>query len=306
MTQQLFRANGILDIKAVQKMIVTFVALGSLGSGVLIDLALMFKRFNLIEPEKLARENVERHVLGYPWVGKPKVLGMRQALIDKGVDPKSIRTYEKKVEDVFDHIGDTNLLIVSIDVPTARMAVNDWAVKHNIPAIYGGFYPNGTGGDVIVVPNPKNECLRCADHHQGLDTYKGAPASYHDSSNLNLIMGLKAVPALRAPISAIASDMAQIALSMINEKGGEKPHILIHAMNSWETVFSLRDSPLMSALALYISKQSLLGLLPTMRLIPAKTKGMWDLQIKREMKSCAFKRWDKCPNHSAGFSADEI
>lgn len=304
----LFRASGVLQLDVIQARKLVILGLGSLGSLTAGNLPYPWREIALIDPETLEVDNIERHLLGQGELGQPKAEGVRRWLIDRGMDPHTIVSHVGNAQDFLDLHTDADLLIVSVDNRRARDDINAWAVEHNIPAIYGGIYPKGTGGDVMVVPNPRAVCNLCAEYRMGSMDYKGKPTEDYGVNLAELVDtrgDVHAVPALRWAISSIAADMADIALDILTKGGEVKPHVLVHA-HHWEPVLVLRPgSAVLNTLASFIASLPAMGLLGTMKL-GKLSDGTYHLLVQRGIVSLRLERWNRCSLHAGSILSEDI
>jgi hypothetical protein len=291
----LHRAGGLLEREAVEAKKLVFLGLGSLGSLTLANLAYPWREIVLVDPETLEPENVERHLLGRRFLGRPKVEGAADYLIDKGVCADSIRVYQDRAQEVLDEHTDADLAIVNIDERGACYHVNTWCFEHNIPALYGGVYPRGTGGEVIVITDARDICYQCAAHKMGRDTYEGI-----DVKNYGLEEPKKedaGLPALHFAISSTAADMADFALEILS--GGAPPRqVFVRAHSTWEPILKLGSGAELTALTTYILSNTRLGLIANMKLDEMEDE--YALKATRSLFSLVLERWDECPTHEEG------
>lgn len=299
----LYRTDNLLDLKRLQNTSIAFLGLGSLGSLVTSLLAYPWKKIVLIDPEKLEDSNVERHLLGYSQIGKYKVDGVKEWLVDRNVDPGRVVTITDMAKELGALVG-VDILVVSIDDPDARYPINQFAVNNNIPAVYGGVYPMGTGGQTVIVPTPREICFYCAEKMLGVLDYQGkAPGGDYgvDPMALGKRNKLTAVPALKYSIAAVASDMALAVMDIFNKVA--EPQILIHAQ-VWEDVLNVRPGKNLSQIAGYITSIPEMGLVSSMKLVPNDTGCvLWMKQGKLGIK---LKRWNACTAHGSSFTPDQI
>src|SRR3989339_606173 len=239
---KLYRAENLLDLETVKKSTIAFLGFGSLGSLTASLLAYPWGRIILIDPEKLEADNVERHLLGYSQVGKPKVQGGREWLIDRGVEAKRVLAIASDASKETDALAQASILVVSIDDPESCYKINQLSVNQGIPAVYGGIYPMGTGGQTVILPRPEEECYLCSEKKMGALDYKGKlpTASYgvDPTTLVNSAGKVTAVPALKYSIGAVASDMAAAVMAILS--GTAEPEILIHAQ-TWEGIINVRQ-----------------------------------------------------------------
>lgn len=301
---KLFRAENLIDLSVVGKTTIAIAGAGSLGSLVTSLLAYPWGKIILIDPDKLEDKNVERHLLGYSQLGKYKAQAMAEWLIDRGVDPRRIVAITDMRQEM-EALKSANIIVVSIDNPAACYEINQLAVNLNIPAVYGGVYPMGTGGQTVVVPTPKEMCYFCAEKQTGVLEYKGKKADGDYGVDPMKLVGdagtLTAVPALKYAISAIASDMAAAVMDILS--GVAEPEILIHAQ-SWEGILNLRSGKELNALSSFVTALSGLGVVSNMKL--EAQSGGYVFSMKQGKMALKLKRWQVCPAHSCNTSAEDI
>ena len=300
----LFRTTGVLDPEQVRSKKIVFLGLGSLGSLAVSNLAYPWRKIVLVDPETLDEHNVERHLLGRSSLGKSKAQEIADWLVDRGLNRDQIEAHDAYAEKVLPDHTDADLVVVNVDIRQVSDNINAWCYENNIPAVYGGIYPLGTGGETIVIREPRDICYLCAAHFMGRG-YEGHlnadygldPREQEDQQD-----NLKAVPALRWAISSVASDMADLSLEIL--KGGTpESQVLVHA-HAWEPVLNLGSGKELNALTGFILNQSKLGLVPNMKLI--KNDRRYQVETTRSVLSLQLKRWEDCPMHSSLVSADEI
>ena len=91
-------------------------------------------RFTLVDPDALVLENVGRHMLSRPDVGKPKVLGVKRMIEE--VNP---RAEVEAARGKFDGLVQTpDLIIAATDSFACESMINDYSLRKNVPAVYGG------------------------------------------------------------------------------------------------------------------------------------------------------------------------
>lgn len=299
-----YRTGNLLPLEVVENTTVAILGLGSLGSLVASLVAYPWKKIILIDPEKLENDNVERHLLGYSSVGRYKVDAMKDWLIDRGLDAKRIETVTDMSLEL-EALSHADILIVSIDDPKSCYEVNQVALNSNIPAIYGGIYPMGTGGQTVVIPTPGDFCYLCTEKMLGVFDYKGKDPNgdygVDPMALVNSVGKLTAVPSLKYSIAAVASDMASSVMDIL--QGVAEPEILISAQ-TWEPIVNLRSSKDIASVTGLIMAMPELGLIPNMKLMQNDKK--YQLGIKKSKMSLKIKRWDACPAHGSNISADEI
>jgi molybdopterin/thiamine biosynthesis adenylyltransferase len=304
---QLFRAAGIMDLDAVTQKKIMIVGLGSLGSLAASNLVYPWRQIVLVEPEILSIENVERHLLGRSQVGRNKAQGVRDFLIDKGLDPESIVVEESFVEPVLQKHSDVDLVLVAIDRPKSSLRINSWAIENDIPVLYGGIYPKGTGGDIYVIPTPREVCYECAALKMGsMETRESVPLQInYDVTPADLLNdeGVpKAVPALHGAVAGMAVQMANLALDLVS---GVKvvPQIFVMA-NTWEPIINVGSS-ILHEVSCIISKQAEMGIVPYWRF--SRVGGQYVLVMNRTNVALSLGLHTLCSKHlTTSVSADDI
>jgi molybdopterin/thiamine biosynthesis adenylyltransferase len=212
------RAEGLLDEVALKKTHIGFVGLGSGGSAGLDLLRYPFGRIDLIDPDKLAKENVVRHVLTARDVGRFKVEAMREAMIDRNISASTIFAHAARVEDVLHKIPKPDILVVGIDDPVSQAFVNSWCVENGVFALYPGVYAKGVGGQIIVVPTPRDLCQQCAVVMMGMPAAERptGPSNYGVDIDAQTEKKVKAIPCLSWAITSIATEVARYVVSLLN------------------------------------------------------------------------------------------
>ena len=307
---QLFRVSGILELEKIQKAKVLFLGLGSLGSLAIANLAFPFSQIVLVDPDDLEDANVERHLLGMDWIGKPKVNGVKDWLLQRGLRPENILIHQGRAEEVLEQHADADLVIVSIDKRRSRKNINAFCHSNNIQALYGGVYPNGTAGQVVVVPKPQDACFVCAEFRMGIknDTQDHPLAHDYgiDPTTLSDEDGeLRAVPALRASISSIADNLAHFALQLLGGKDVES-QVHVQSFGHWESILTLDPGHTLDLVGYFTEYLPNLGLVPHFTLEPMEGGEAFTLNIRHTGLSLQLKQWKSCPLHSRAVSMDDI
>ncbi len=302
----LYRADGLIDLEKVQSRTIVFAGLGSLGSGAASALAYPFGRIHLADPDVLAVHNVERHVLGMSDVGRPKVEAMRDYLVNRGLEASLVRTFQgpAQSEALLGDCPDDTIVVASVDGYAARAAINAVCQARNFPVVFGGVYPKGSGGDIAILPQPATTCYLCSgwltmpvySGHQGRD-YGIDPTDVAASATR------PAIPALKAPVLAIAADMAMAVLGII--AGSQQEARLVRHVHDWEAVYEFDEQPdPRQRVGRFISAMGDMGFDPGMRLNRHEKGFTWE--ISRGMVTFVLSTWSGCPLHSPKMSAEDI
>lgn len=300
---RLYRTTGLLDLKQADRRKIVFVGMGSLGSHILSNLSYPWGKIVLIDDEPLAEENIERHILGLNWKGKPKVYGMGHWLQDRGVEAKRIILHYERVEDVLLRHQDADLVIVTTGSATRACEY----VNRNVdcPVLYSIVYPFGAGGEVTAVTNPRDICYICAEQMLGRWNNPEASNPNYGVAELASRGPLHAVPILRWPINQVAAQCARLALDIL-QRGDVKPHVLVQA-NSWQKILSVQSrSRAYYALASMVFAQRRLGLIRHFKL--DRNGGRFELKVRNSQVALPLSRWSSCPLHPTkkSYSLEEI
>ncbi len=255
----------------------------------------------MIDPGVLEIENIERHLLGKFWIGKPKVEGVKAWLVDHGMDGTRITTHVDSVQTALGFHQDADLVISAIDTRRDRDAVNEWCFSFNKPAIYCGIYPKGVGGHVFVVPHPHDACYMCAELVMGGQYEEKLPLSY--GIELSPDFSTFVVPALSWAIHSLSADTVGFALAYLQQHDVE-PQIYIKIHTPWQDVLYFCDKQTTAAMNGYVELQKTMGLINTVRMI--ESNGEHALQIRRSTIALRLEQSQVCPFHSRAISLDNI
>lgn len=285
------RAEGLLDEAALNNTHIVFVGLGSGGSAGLDLLRYQFRRIDLIDPDKLAKENVVRHVLTARDIGRYKVEAMREAMTHRNISPSTMFAHAARVEDVLHKIPKPDILVVGIDDPVSQAFVNSWCVENGVFALYPGVYAKGVGGQIIVVPTPKDLCQQCAVVMMGMPAAERptGPSNYGVDINALTEKKVKAVPCLSWAITSIASEVARYVVQFINGVPIE-PQVFVRIHESAEVIRLSQE--VLPAMSDFIVSQSAMGLMPLFTMGQNGT-----LVLHRGSITHPNKRWHRCPHH---------
>lgn len=161
---------------------IAVVGLGSGGSAI-ADMAARSGsgRITLIDPEKFAAENVGRHMLTALDVGKPKVEAMRDRIL--AINPEcrvdalpcrfSPRIFESPrmwafgpdgckpqgTSAMVDRMPD--VIVSCVDSFNCESSINEFSLRHGIPAVYGGVWGAAAVGEILFVIPDKTPCYEC-------------------------------------------------------------------------------------------------------------------------------------------------
>ncbi|MBF6074803.1 ThiF family adenylyltransferase [Nocardia beijingensis] len=192
---------------------VLIVGLGSGGSQTAEALArASVERFTLIDPDRVAPENLSRSVYDLADVGSAKTEALASHL--RAINPAvTVDTRTAALSDVPDDelltmIRDCDLVIAATDDPKAQRELDHRAWTLGVPAVFGGVYARGRAGEVVFTVPGITRCYRCAAaNRQGRE---------RGSAGLDYGTGqLIAEPALGADISHIVTASVKIAIGLL-------------------------------------------------------------------------------------------
>lgn len=136
------------------------VGAGSLGSTAIDILARTgVGSLTLIDPEDFAEENVGRHVLTNESVGKPKVDELARHIAR--INPDCRVTALKERFDPSLLTTRPDLIVSTADSFQAASLVNGYALRENVPAVFGGVWGEASVAEIIHVIPGKTPCYEC-------------------------------------------------------------------------------------------------------------------------------------------------
>lgn len=167
-------------------------------------------RFTLIDPDLLVLENLGRHILSRGDMGTPKVVGVKRMIED--VNPAA------RVEAVCEKFKDLpekpDLLVAATDSFACDSLVNDYALREDIPAIYGGCWGEASVGEILYVIPGRTPCYEC---FAGFRRNVEIPADARKYTDPDFdATKLPGQAGLWANILIIAGVMFQVALGLLD------------------------------------------------------------------------------------------
>ncbi|HKS75084.1 MAG TPA: ThiF family adenylyltransferase [Terriglobales bacterium] len=139
---------------------IAMVGAGSIG-GALFDILVHTgaASFSVIDPEDFAAENVGRHVLTASSVAKPKVEELARHAQSINPDCK-VRAIKEKFDPAL-LATPPDLIISTADSFQAASLVNGFALRHKIPAVFGGVWGEASVAEIMYVIPGKTPCYEC-------------------------------------------------------------------------------------------------------------------------------------------------
>jgi molybdopterin/thiamine biosynthesis adenylyltransferase len=122
-------------------------------------------RFTLVDPDVLALQNVGRHMLSRPDVGKPKVEGLKEKILELNPRAQVHAIFGKfqELEEKPDRKPEDkpDLIVAGTDSFACEAAVNDYALRAEVPAVYCGCWGEASVGEILYVVPGKTPCYQC-------------------------------------------------------------------------------------------------------------------------------------------------
>jgi molybdopterin/thiamine biosynthesis adenylyltransferase len=137
---------------------VAIVGCGSGGGAIaLMNARAGIGKCTIVDHDTLSPENIGRHMLSRGDVGKPKVHGLRSKILE--LNPQvQVNAIFGKFQDLEER---PDLIIAATDSFACEAAVNSYALRAEIPAIYCGCWGEASVGEVLYVVPGKTACYQC-------------------------------------------------------------------------------------------------------------------------------------------------
>jgi len=183
------------------------------GGSALTDMAAKsgIGRFTLVDPDVLALENIGRHLLSRADVGKPKALALKRHIEDlnPGAEVEAICG---KFEDL---ARKPDLVVAATDSFACESTINDYSLRENVPAVYGGCWGEASVGEILYVVPGRTPCYECyAGFRRNEIEIPADPRKYTDPDFDSTKVPGQA--GLWANILIITGVMFQIALGLLD------------------------------------------------------------------------------------------
>jgi len=218
------RVATVIDPRAIQSKRVVIVGQGSGGSMMTEELGRLGARLLLVDRpgETLGVHNLVRHLLGADSLGKEKHTAMTEHLLrmnpalqveSAGFDVvRQLDAFRERVRQF-----EPDLMLCATDAEDAKFAVDMLGHELSIPAVGGGVYDGGVGGEVYATA-PGSACYGCIfEKLQGHSrTLYAAPSADYTSPHRP---EHPATVALRLDIFLIASLCVRKALQCLLSPG---------------------------------------------------------------------------------------
>ncbi|MBN6054356.1 ThiF family adenylyltransferase, partial [Nonomuraea sp. RK-328] len=177
-------------------------------------------RLTVVDPERVAPENLGRSPYTVGDVGRPKVSALASRLT--AINPElAVRGERSSVQaldprELAGTLRGGDLLVAATDDNRAQRRLDHLAYWTGVPAIFPGLYRGAAGGEVIMT-YPGSACWGCATagvRDLSADTALAQPTNYGTGR-------LLAEPGLVVDIQHVSAAAAKIALALLHRPGGE-------------------------------------------------------------------------------------
>lgn len=212
------------SLKILQDATVAVMGNGSGGGKVALDLARAgVGHLVLCDPGILAAHNLARHLGTVDDLGKPKVeVVARQVLVR--VPSVQIDTYQVDLfsnhplvdpEKIFKKLS---MVIGATDRTAVQLAINEWAWRIQVPAVFGGCYESAWGGEVFfTLPGKGTPCLACI---RGVISAPVLPAGSFEYSSARSLDDYRGEPGLSSAVDFITDVESQVSLAVLLRETG--------------------------------------------------------------------------------------
>jgi molybdopterin/thiamine biosynthesis adenylyltransferase len=162
------RVEPLVNLKALAARHVLLVGLGSGGSTVALELAKGgIGRFTLVDPDALEEQNVARHESDDRYLGWNKAEAVADLIVRRNPEAR----IEVVAEDAFalggrlvEAVRSTDLVAACTDAEGPKHLLNRLSTTERVPAVYGGVYAGGVGGEVIRCSGGfEDPCYACVN-----------------------------------------------------------------------------------------------------------------------------------------------
>lgn len=213
------RIDGLIDTEYLEEKSVTIVGLGTGGSRCAVELAKCgVGEFKLVDYDRLETHNITRHVCGIDDIGRLKTNAVADAIHEKNplaeISTHTLDVVEQS-EAFANVLEGTDLVVVGTDNELSKLTANELCLEASVPAIYGGAYERGFGGDVVRVVPGETACYDCVLGHlqEDLD-YSGTSAAI-DYSEEEDPTEVSAEPGLSTDVGFISLLQTKFALATL-------------------------------------------------------------------------------------------
>jgi len=160
------RLAGVIDVDALRDRHVVVVGVGSGGSTVALELAKAgVGRFTLIDPDTIEETNLIRHECDDRYLGWNKAEAVADLIAHRNphahVDAIAADAFDPSIR-IEARIADAALVAACTDAERPKHQLNRACLEAAVPAVYGGVYEGGVGGEIVRVrPGADEACYAC-------------------------------------------------------------------------------------------------------------------------------------------------
>lgn len=139
---------------------------GAIGGHIAFELARSgIGELTLVDPQALTRDNLFRHVLGQPHLGKPKAEAIRDELISLLPFVK-VTAIPNRLEEALAcgavRLAEFDVVVMATGNPTLEMAVDrEVQAEPDLVAVYAWVEPLGLGGHAVRTVGGQPGCVEC-------------------------------------------------------------------------------------------------------------------------------------------------
>ncbi len=205
------RIQGVIDTGYLMDKIVVVVGLGSggsLGARELVKSGV--GNFRLVDFDRLETHNITRHACSFDDIGRLKTLAVKDLLI-RNNPYVHVETFEINIleePDTFRNIvKGADLIFAATDGEVSKLFINRVSLEEGIPAVYGGVYERGFGGEIIRVIPGETACYGCVPPDM-----TPVPEKIIDYSAITDPTQMKAEPGLGLDVASVVLLQAKYAL----------------------------------------------------------------------------------------------
>jgi sulfur-carrier protein adenylyltransferase/sulfurtransferase len=152
---------------------VAILGCGAIGAPIALKLAQAgVGEFHLVDPDELVGANVGRHPLGVPYVGQPKVAGLRDLITRNYPHVRACESYAKKWEQVVIEnpklLRSCDLIVSAMGDWTPEGALNEWhlAERRQMKIVYGWTEAHACAGHAVAIGR-EGGCFACGFGNDG-------------------------------------------------------------------------------------------------------------------------------------------
>lgn len=220
------RLEPIVDLDVLAASRVLVVGLGSGGSTVALELAKAgVGGFALVDPDQLEEGNLIRHECDDRYLGWNKAEAVADLISHRNPDA-AVHVIPSDVFALGDHlrglVEGSALVAACTDAEPPKHLVNRMSLSAGVPAVYGGVYERGVGGEVIrCEAGPDDACYACVTSVLK-ETAPVAPGVDLDYGLIDADGTLHGAPGLGLDVRFIALIQAKLCLLALLSSGVEE------------------------------------------------------------------------------------